>query len=85
MSYHLKKTEVNLKANHFALNLKQTVANKTKMTPTLPLQRKVPYGFPSGLGLTYVTLKKTYFYFPLSERRKKSAAIKGDVYFSSTT
>lgn len=41
----------------------------------LALQRKVPYGFPSGLCLTYVTLKKTYFYIPLSAFKRETQEI----------
>lgn len=41
----------------------------------LVLQRKVPYGFPSGLCLTYVTLKKTYFCFPLSAFKREMQEI----------
>lgn len=48
---------------------------KKKKTVMLALQRKVPYGFPSGSSLTYVTLKKTYFYFTLSAFKQETQEI----------
>lgn len=76
--------KVNIKLSHFALNFEQTTAGKKKkMTVMLALQRKVPYGSPSGPSVTYVTFKKkTYFYFSLSTFKQETQEIsskKGEI------
>lgn len=75
MSCHLKKSG-GFKSKSFYFEPQTNSCKKIEEEEgNAATTKKVPYGFPSGRGLTYVRLKKTYFYFPLSALKREMQEI----------